>query len=147
MRYPRRASKLKLITEISITPLMDLVFILLFAFMVAMPLVTQYDFSRQSDTAATKQATSAPNPDETFTLTITEDGTYRWAGKSITFESLPTLIEQELKGQPQLGVIIQMAPTRNAQDLVNLMNLLDKIGVTRTAIQLITDPAASPAGQ
>jgi len=144
MRYQRRASKLKLITEISITPLMDLVFILLFAFMVAVPLVTQFDVSRQAARAESKLATTPPAPEETFTLGLTEEGTFFWAGNPIAFEALPSEVKQALETMPALGVVIHLHPDRSAQDLVRLMTLLDDVGVSRTAIQLTTAPTATP---
>lgn len=147
MRYQRRASKLKLITEISITPLMDLVFILLFAFMVAVPLVTQTDRMRQSGTFDSKQPTTPPKAGETVTLAIAEDGNFRWNEQPTDFEAIPTVIQNAVNATPKLGVVIQIPTHRSAQELVRLMNLLDDLGVTRTAIQLITQPTSSAPGQ
>lgn len=140
MRSQRRASKLKLITEISITPLMDLVFILLFAFMVAVPLVTQHDLALSTPPSGPLPPTSPPSPAATFTLSVTEDGSYQWANAPIPFEALPATIKQSLAAQPQLGVILELSPNRSAQDLVRLMNLLDDVGVTRTAVRLVSNP-------
>jgi biopolymer transport protein ExbD len=149
MRYPRRASKLKLITEISITPLMDLVFILLFAFMVAVPLVTQYDVSRQSGVSG-RQLVAPPKEGEAVILEVGEDGGLSWAGEVLGLEALSGAIKQALTVRPELGVILQLHPSRSAEELVRLMTLLDEVGVSRTAVQLTSElgaPAAEGAGR
>jgi biopolymer transport protein ExbD len=149
MRSQRRASKLKLITEISITPLMDLVFILLFAFMVAVPLVTQHELALSSTISGPLPPTSPPSPAATFTLSVSEDGSFQWADAPVLFEALPSIIKQSLAAQPQLGVILELPPNRPAQDLVRLMNLLDDLGVTRTAVRLVSssDQSSAPKAQ
>jgi biopolymer transport protein ExbD len=142
MRYPRRASKLKLITEISITPLMDLVFILLFAFMVAVPLVTQYDVSGPSAVLG-REMVAPPKEGETVILAVGEDGGLSWAGGALSVEALPAVVLQALAVRPELGVILQLHPSRSAEELVRLMNLLDEAGVSRTAVQLTSELGGS----
>jgi biopolymer transport protein ExbD len=134
MRHARNHNQLKWFTEISVTPLLDLVFILLFAFMVALPLVSQTDSLLTSTPA--NSAAPAPTPGETITLSLLPSDSVLWNGAEMPVISLETRLTDSLLTQPNLGVIIEMTPDLPVSRLVSPMAILQKTGVQSTAIRL-----------
>lgn len=134
MRHARHHNQLKWFTEISVTPLLDLVFILLFAFMVALPLVSQTDALLTSPSA--NSAAPTPTPSETITLSLLPSDAILWNGAEMPVISLETRLTDSLLTQPNLGVIIEMTPDLPVSRLVSPMAILQKTGVQSTAIRL-----------
>ena len=134
MRHARHHNQLKWFTEISVTPLLDLVFILLFAFMVALPLVSQTDSLLTSTPA--NSAAPAPTPRETITLSLLPSDAILWNGAEMPAISLETRLTDSLLTQPNLGVIIEMTPDLPVSRLISPMAILQKTGVQSTAIRL-----------
>lgn len=135
MRYMRNHNQLKWFTEISVTPLLDLVFILLFAFMVALPLVSQTDSLLTP--SPIRSAAPAQTPKETITLSLLSPDSIRWNGSEMPEISLETRLAESLRNQPNLGVIIEVSPDLPVSRLVSPMAILQKTGVQSTAIRLI----------
>ena len=134
MRHARNHNQLKWFTEISVTPLLDLVFILLFAFMVALPLVSQTDSLLTSPRA--NSAAPAPTPSETITLSLLPSDSVLWNGAEMPVINLETRLTDSLLSQPNLGVIIEMTPDLPVSRLISPMAILQKTGVQSTAIRL-----------
>jgi biopolymer transport protein ExbD len=147
MRHSRRHGQLKLITEISITPLLDLVFILLFAFMVALPLVSQSDALLQP--ASTVSGSMKQPPIKSTTVIVNGPDSLLWNGQSVTPAQLESSLRDEIRLQADLGVILQVEQQLPIASLVGAMTTLQKAGVQRTAIRLSLDNSlqstASPA--
>lgn len=138
--------ELKWITEISVTPLLDLVFILLFAFMVALPLVSRTDSLLTTPQAPVRPATSAlpaPTPDNTLTLTLTLTGSFFSQGIEYPLTELHPQLVEAVRNRPGLGVILEMPPELPVTRLLEPMSTLQKAGVQSTAIRLTSAPAPS----
>jgi biopolymer transport protein ExbD len=144
MRSARRHGQLKWITEISVTPLLDLVFILLFAFMVALPLVSRTDtlLSPSTPSPSATSAATAPTPTETFTLTLLHSDALTWNGADLPPMSLETRLIDAVRSSPNLGVIVEMPPDLPVSRLITPMAALQKAGVKSTAIRLT--PPSTP---
>lgn len=136
MRHARRHHQLKWVTDISVTPLLDLVFILLFAFMVALPLVSQKDSLLTSP--STNSTTPSPAPQDTITLTLLPSNAISWDGADFTVAQLEARMLETLRTRPTLGVILEMPPDLPVSLLVSPMNALRNAGVQSTAIRLTT---------
>lgn len=142
MRQGRHHGQLKWVTEISVTPLMDLVFILLFAFMVALPLVSRTDSLLTAPVRPATSASAAPAPLDTRTLALPPAGPMLWEGAEVSAEELEPRLIEALKQQPSLGVILEMPSDLPVSRLLAPMTLLQKTGVQSTAIRLT--PATAP---
>lgn len=143
MRKGQHHGQLKWITEISVTPLLDLVFILLFAFMVALPLVSRTD-SLLTAQAAVRPATSAlpaPTPDNTLTLTLTLTGSFYSQGIEYPLTELHPQLLEAVRNRPALGVILETPPELPVTRLLEPMATLQKAGVQSTAIRLTPAPS------
>jgi biopolymer transport protein ExbD len=136
MRHARRHGHLKWINEISITPLLDLVFILLFAFMVAVPMVVQNNLAQSAD--VTQSAGAAPTPGKTITLSLLPSDAILWDGTKIPADNLEIRVTEAIASNPGLGVILEMSPDLPVSRIVSPMATLQKTGVQSTAIRLVT---------
>jgi biopolymer transport protein ExbD len=128
-RAIRRTAAPRLLTDISITPLLDLVFILLFAFMVVVPLA-----SRGGGRVAPVTSLSKEPPDEREVLLFSGPERLSFRGSAVTMEELPGVMREALAASPALGIVIQTPPDQAVRELVGLLRLLDQAGVTRAAI-------------
>lgn len=136
MPRPRRHHHLRWLTEISVTPLLDLVFILLFAFMVALPLVSRSDaLFPPSENRMSASATSAA-PTDIATLTMDRQENLSWQGQSTGWSEIPDLIASALQRQPQLGVLVMVPSDQTVASLAKVMSVLSKAGVRHTAIEV-----------
>lgn len=80
-----RKDRLSALTEINVTPLIDLAFALLIIFMVTTPLLEQtIDVNLPTESA--KQQTEMR--EDFQPITIDRDGNYFWSGQSVTQEQL-----------------------------------------------------------
>lgn len=143
MRKGQHHGQLKWITEISVTPLMDLVFILLFAFMVALPLVSRTDrlLTAPTPVRPATSALTAPTPDHTLTLTLSLTGSFFSDGIEYSMEKLQPQLLEAVRNRPTLGVILEMPPELPVTQLLEPMAVLQKAGVQSTAIRLTPAPS------
>ena len=85
-----RKDRLSALTEINVTPLIDLAFALLIIFMVTTPLLEQ-TIDVNLPIEASK---SQPESRETFqTVTVDRDGDYFWGDQEVTLEQLGDLLD------------------------------------------------------
>jgi biopolymer transport protein ExbD len=143
MRKGQHHGQLKWITEISVTPLLDLVFILLFAFMVALPLVSRTDslLTAQAPVRPATSALPAPTPDNILTLTLTLTGSFYSQGIEYPLTELQPQLFEAVRNRPALGVILEMPPELPVTRLLEPMSTLQKAGVQSTAIRLTPAPS------
>ncbi len=85
-----RKDRLSALTEINVTPLIDLAFALLIIFMVTTPLLEQTIDVNLPLEASKSQSESR----ETFqTITIDQNGNYYWSDKNVTPQQLGELLD------------------------------------------------------
>lgn len=121
--------QLRLITQISVTPLLDLVLILLFVFVMTAPLL-------KKDAAL---AAPVPSPSEAPTLTVTLaldiGGAVKLEGAAaIPSVQLPATLKKLVAEKPDAGVIVQTPPDLPVHKLVEVMTMLKEAGVKHTAV-------------
>ena len=72
----KRANKLAVISDLNVTPLIDLAFSLLIIFMITTPVIEQYNRIDLPD-QTTNEKQPPPEMDDQF-ITIDSDGAYHW---------------------------------------------------------------------
>ncbi len=137
MRHTRQHHR-KLVAEISVTPMLDLVFILLFAFMVALPLVSNSDALLRP--AAARLESAAPAPENVLTLRVSGPDTLvadSSPAEPLTLAAAEARLREEwLPARPGLGVRVEIAPDQPVSTLAEVMAMLTRAGVQRTAFQV-----------
>lgn len=106
MRRSSRSSSGLALAELNITPLLDLVFVLLIIFMITTPLMEQ-QLPVALPKASTSIATSLPDPKSILTLTLAKDGSTLLGSEKIRLDQLTSLLTQRKARDPQLVVSLR----------------------------------------
>jgi len=135
-RYSHRTS-LSTLSEINITPLLDLAFVLLIIFMITTPLLE----NSKTLIIPSSATTNAPiNPAAVQTLSIDRNGIVRLNEEVIE----PTALESRLAALKQadanVAVIIRSDRTLPVQKLVSLMDALQRADITKVGIATQEEP-------
>ena len=143
MKRHSNRHQLRLITEISLTPLMDMVLVLLFVFLLAAPLL-KADKHLLTVTAPTAPPpppalTSSPAPTETMTLLVNRDLSVTLNGAMLARADLPVSLKQLAQRKPGLGIEVRMHRDLPVQQLVETMQLLEAAGIQKTAVTTHAD--------
>ena len=135
-RYSNRTS-LSTLSEINITPLLDLAFVLLIIFMITTPLLE----NSKTLIIPSSATTNAPiNPAAVQTLSIDRNGIVRLNEEVIE----PAVLESRLTALKQadanVAVIIRSDRTLPVQKLVSLMDALQRADITKVGIATQEEP-------
>ncbi len=106
MRRSSRSSSGLALAELNITPLLDLVFVLLIIFMITTPLMEQ-QHPVDLPKASTSIATSLPDPKSILTLTLAKHGSTLLGSEKIRLDQLTSLLTQRKARDPQLVVSLR----------------------------------------
>ena len=100
--------------DINVTPLVDVMLVLLIVFMITMPVMT-HSIHLELPTASAKQvAENAAQPKDPLRLSIAADGSYHLAeGEKISLQDLESRLQELAKTNPDQ--VIAIAADKNAQ--------------------------------
>lgn len=121
----------RLITEISVTPLLDLVFVLLLVFMITAPLMNQ-DSNLALPLSETAQA--EPAAKNVARLSLNREQELALDGTRLELSELVAAIKQKSVGLPHLAVVVEIHRELPVQRLVELMDKLTEAGVQKTSV-------------
>jgi biopolymer transport protein TolR len=110
MRRSRFHAQAHTLAELNITPLLDLVFVLLIIFMITTPLMEQQlpvDLPKSS----TPLTTSLPDPKSILTLTLSKDGSALIGSEKIRLDQLASVLTQRRARDPELVVSLRADST------------------------------------
>lgn len=94
------------LAELNITPLLDLVFVLLIIFMITTPLMEQ-QLPVDLPKATTSLPTTMPDPKSILTLTLSKDGSVLLGSDKVTLDQLTPLLTQRKARDPELVVSLR----------------------------------------
>ncbi len=136
MRQARNRHSLSSLSELNITPLLDLAFVLLIIFMITAPFLAE---SANLIIPSSKASNEAIDPSKVFTVSIDKNLSTELDGKSVEQQSLPTEIRQLQELHPGMGVIIKAHHQLQVQELVGVMDAIRAAGVAKVGV--VTKPA------
>jgi biopolymer transport protein ExbD len=94
------------LAELNITPLLDLVFVLLIIFMITTPLMEQ-QLPVDLPKATTSLPTTMPDPKSILTLTLSKDGSVLLGSEKVPLDQLTPLLTQRKARDPELVVSLR----------------------------------------
>lgn len=124
----------KPMSEINITPMVDVMLVLLIIFMVAAPMLTQ---GVNVDLPET-QAPQIRQQIEPLVISIRKNGDVFLQNKQIEVKQVAPRIAAMRKAKPDLPVFIRGDAKTPYEDVANIMSLLESAGITQ--ISLVTQP-------
>ena len=129
-RYSSRTS-LSTLSEINITPLLDLAFVLLIIFMITTPLLE----NSKTLIIPSSGTTNAPiNPAAVQTLSMDRNEVVRLNEEVIDPAALPTRLAELKRAVPDVAVVIRPDRDLPVQKLVSLMDALQRADITKVGI-------------
>jgi biopolymer transport protein ExbD len=129
-RYSQRQS-LSSLSEINITPLLDLAFVLLIIFMITTPLLE----SSMSLIIPSSGAKSPPvTSSQVQTISIDRNEAVRFNNQIIDLETLTTQLAELKRSNPDVAVVIRPDRDLPVQKLVTLMDALQRAGIMKVGI-------------
>ncbi|MFC5476418.1 ExbD/TolR family protein [Paraherbaspirillum soli] len=127
--------------DINITPMVDVMLVLLVIFIITAPLFTH---AIKVD-LPTAQAAPAPEKPETIALSINSDGKMFWNNDPVQENELETRLVAAAQRQPQPELQLRADKDTRYQVLAQVMSLAQGNGLTK--IGFVTVPGASAAAK
>lgn len=129
----KRPNKLAVISDLNVTPLIDLAFSLLIIFMITTPVIEQYnriDLPTQNSVSTQKP----PEKEDKF-ITIDAEGRYNWGQDSVTKNELEILLDQVAKDTGDQPTI-HLRGDRNLpyQKIMDVINMLKSRNLTKLSL-------------
>jgi biopolymer transport protein ExbD len=129
-RYSQRHS-LSTLSEINITPLLDLAFVLLIIFMITTPLLE----NSVNLVIPSSGASNAPvNPAQVQTISIDRQETIRFNNELVDAQTLVTRLTALRQANPDVAVVIRPDRELPVQKLIALMDALQRAQITKVGI-------------
>jgi biopolymer transport protein ExbD len=136
MRRFSQRSALVTLSEINITPLLDLAFVLLIIFVITTPLLEQgLPLSLHKGGLPD---TAKPDPRNIRTVDILPQGTYRLQKQPMSLPAILTELERDHRANDQLIVFIRPDENGRNKELMSLIDGCQKRGITKYSLR--TEP-------
>jgi len=129
-RYSQRQS-LSTLSEINITPLLDLAFVLLIIFMITTPLLEN---SMSLVIPSSAERNPPINSAQLQTVSIDRNEMIRLNNEVVDLAGLSAQLSQSKRANPDIAVIIRPDRELPVQKLITLMDALQHAGITKIGI-------------
>ena len=122
-RYSQRQN-LSTLSEINITPLLDLAFVLLIIFMITTPLLE----------SSMNLVIPSSGTSHVQTVSIDRADTIRFNNQVMDLETLTTQLVQLKQTNPDIAIVIRPDRDLPVQKLIGVMDALQRAGITKVGI-------------
>lgn len=142
-RYSSRES-LQTLSEINVTPLLDLAFVLLIIFMITTPLI-ENSIDLVVPTSST--AKTGINPSEVLTISVDKNDVMKLNNDVVTAADLETRLASLHAQNPSTAVVVRPDRDLAVQKFVSVMDILQRTGITKVGVMTHPEqpaPAAAP---
>ena len=129
-RYSQRQN-LSTVSEINITPLLDLAFVLLIIFMITTPLLEN---SVNLVIPSSGTANAAVNPGQVQTISIDRQEAMKINDKPVVAADLLARLTELKKTNPELAIVIRPDRDLPVQKLIALMDTLQRAQINKVGI-------------
>ena len=129
-RYSQRQS-LSTLSEINVTPLLDLAFVLLIIFMITTPLL---ESSMNLVIPSSGAKTQPINTSRVQTVSIDRTDTIRYNNQVVDLETFTAQLSELRQKNPDAAIVIRPDRELPVQKLIGLMDAVQRAGITRVGI-------------
>ena len=123
-----------LVSGINVTPLVDVVLVLLIIFLITAPVIYQSSIKVQLPQAKSGQDQGKPNP---LQFVLTADGQLQWNNKNVNWDSFPLELENYLKSaSPDAKESAAVAADKATPHgtVIRLMDVLRQAGIVKFSL-------------
>ena len=129
----KRQNKLAVISDLNVTPLIDLAFSLLIIFMITTPVIEQYnriDLPSQKSS----QAQEPPKVDDQF-ITIDANGQFQWGKDTVTQDMLEAKLDEVAESDGEQPTIhIRGDRSLKYQKIMDVVNMLKTRNLSKLSL-------------
>jgi len=129
-RYSSRQS-LPTLTELNVTPLLDLAFVLLIIFMITTPLIEN---SIDLVVPSSSTAKTSANPSEVFTISIDKNDVMKLNNEVLTAADLESRLATLHAENPSTSVMVRPDRDLAVQKFVSVMDILRRTGISKVGV-------------
>jgi biopolymer transport protein ExbD len=142
MRRYSSKNGLHTLTELNITPMLDLVFVLLIIFMITTPLI-----ENSMDLVVPKSSTAvgASNPSQTFNISIDKNNVLKIDNSVVTPADLEARLAALKLEKPDTAVVVRPHFELPIQKFISVMDILQRVGITKVGVMTLKDGPDIPA--
>jgi len=136
---PRRFSDrhpLHSLSEINVTPLLDLAFVLLIIFIITTPLLEN---SVNLVVPTSTEATQSTDPSKVQTINIDKDEKITLNNEPVDSDELETRLQALVAENPELGVVVRPHRDLTVQQFVRVMDILQKAKIGKVGVATRSD--------
>ncbi len=123
------------LSELNITPLLDLAFVLLIIFMITAPFLAESADIIIPTSNASREAVSQ---EQVTTVSLTRTRQIYLGEDLITTQQLASTLKQQFRDDPQMAVLIKADRQLTVEDLVAVMDVAKNAGITKVGV--VTKP-------
>jgi len=133
-RYSQKHS-FQTLSEINVTPLLDLAFVLLIIFIITTPLM---DKSTGIVLPSSKAAADAVNPALVQTVSLSKDDVVALNSQQVSLDQLTSLLSDKHALQPEIAIVVRSHRELSVQKLVDVLDAIRRAGITKVGV--VTNP-------
>ena len=126
----------RLLSEINVVPLVDVVLVLLIIFMVTAPLLY-----RGIDVDLPKSATNTIQPEERIVLTVSRRQTIFLNQEEMSLNRLERSLADQVKTNPEIAVYLRADEQVPYGMIIQIMDIIKRVGIDR--LGMVTNPEES----
>ncbi|MEI8342168.1 MAG: biopolymer transporter ExbD [Verrucomicrobiota bacterium] len=123
------------LSEINVTPLLDLAFVLLIIFIITTPLM---DKSVDLVIPSSKSASKEVNPSSVQTISINHEAQIKLNNQATDLDQLASRLAALKLTQPETAVVIRSDKDLPVQKLINVMDAVQHAQITKVGV--VTNP-------
>ena len=139
MRRFSQRNSLVTLSDINITPLLDLAFVLLIIFIITTPLLEQGLNLKLPPGGRTDQ--QKLDPRDIRTIDVSNQGAFKFQNQLYTPEQIATTLRQQQARNPNLIVYIRADQNGPYKFVAAMLNRLEQVGVVNVSLR--TEPVAA----
>jgi biopolymer transport protein ExbD len=118
------------VTGINVTPLVDIMMVLLIIFMVAAKITSESELKVQLP----KTAAASPASARSLTVTLASDGSMKLMSADVDMNGLLATLEREAKANPGVRVSVAADEALPYKRVVEVLGAIQKAGVVRVGL-------------
>jgi biopolymer transport protein ExbD len=129
-----------MIVEINVTPLVDIMLVLLIVFMLTAHLIAK----QAIEVELPRAANSTTAPPTTLAITLTRDGALYLDGAPVTPDQLRTAVRSAIAADPKTQAIIAGDKSVSHGRVVWVLDVINSLGIASFSIQIDPSIAIAP---
>ncbi len=121
------------LNELNITPLLDLVFVLLVIFIITTPQLTNSLEINPPSGKPPPAKPDAPKP-KINRIVVDDQGQAFLNREPVTIAVLKTKLQQMKSADPELGVVVEGSEEVDYQNMINVLDVLQQLDITKVGL-------------